>query len=176
LLSSIIYTINLPVVRPRSCRVIYYFDTPALGRRHQSFSRVISLCYCVVCAVRLQFKIFWQGYIKKNKKNLRFPRRVYRRSYRCLLPTESPTDLHTSRGARMSDTCPSTQIPMELPMSNTNGITDGFTYILKRTHVWHVSICTNTDEFSNGSKSLVGFSNFFWCAFQLISDEITDRI
>jgi hypothetical protein len=41
LLLSIIYTINLPVVRPRSCRVIYYFDTPALGRRHQSFGRVI---------------------------------------------------------------------------------------------------------------------------------------
>jgi len=39
-LLSIIYTINLPVVRPRSCRVIYYFDTPALGRRHQSFGRV----------------------------------------------------------------------------------------------------------------------------------------
>ena len=41
LLLTIIYTINLPVVRPRSCRVIYYFDTPALGRRHQSFGRVI---------------------------------------------------------------------------------------------------------------------------------------
>jgi len=40
LLLSIIYTINLPVVRPRSYRVIYYFDTPALGRRHQSFGRV----------------------------------------------------------------------------------------------------------------------------------------
>ena len=36
----IIYTINLSVVRPRSCRVIYYFDTPVLGRRHQSFGRV----------------------------------------------------------------------------------------------------------------------------------------
>jgi len=41
LLLTIIYTINLPVVRPRSCRVIYYFDTPALGRRHQYFGRVI---------------------------------------------------------------------------------------------------------------------------------------
>ena len=40
LLLFIIYTINLPVVRPRSCWVIYYFDTPALGRRHQSFGRV----------------------------------------------------------------------------------------------------------------------------------------
>jgi hypothetical protein len=35
-----IYTINLSVVRPRSCRVIYYFDTPTLGKRHQSFGRV----------------------------------------------------------------------------------------------------------------------------------------
>jgi len=40
LLLTIIYTINLPVVRPRSCRVIYYFDTPPLGKRHQSFDRV----------------------------------------------------------------------------------------------------------------------------------------
>jgi len=40
LLLLIIYTINLPVVRPWSCHVIYYFNTPALRRRHQSFSRV----------------------------------------------------------------------------------------------------------------------------------------
>jgi len=25
------------MVQPRSCRVIYYFDTPTLGRRYQSF-------------------------------------------------------------------------------------------------------------------------------------------
>ena len=42
LLLSIIYIVNLPVVRPRSCRVIYYFDTPALGIIHQSFDRVTS--------------------------------------------------------------------------------------------------------------------------------------
>jgi len=41
LLLFIIYTINLPVVWPRSCRVIYYFDTPTLGKRHQSFGYVI---------------------------------------------------------------------------------------------------------------------------------------
>jgi len=40
LLVFIIYIVNLPVVRSRSCRIIYYFDTPALGRRHQSFGRV----------------------------------------------------------------------------------------------------------------------------------------
>ena len=28
------------MVRPQSCQVIYYFDTPTLGRRHQLFGRV----------------------------------------------------------------------------------------------------------------------------------------
>jgi hypothetical protein len=40
LLLFIIYIVHVPVVRPRSCRVIYYFDTPALGIRHQLFDRV----------------------------------------------------------------------------------------------------------------------------------------
>jgi hypothetical protein len=51
LLLTIIYTINLSVVRPRSCRVIYYFDTPALGRRHQSFGRVTQSNRCPRCEV-----------------------------------------------------------------------------------------------------------------------------
>jgi hypothetical protein len=38
----VVYTVKLPVVRSRSCRVIYYFDTPTLGRRHQTFDRVTS--------------------------------------------------------------------------------------------------------------------------------------
>jgi hypothetical protein len=199
---------------------------------------MVSPCSCVVCAVRLQFKILWQGYIKKNKKNLRFHRRtitrqyfteswekftglchfhrrthqrtitrryfteswkifmglchfhrrihrrtrsrryftesckkitglchhhrrVHRRLYRRQIPTESLTDLRTSRSAHMSDTCPSAQIPAALPTYNTDGITDGFTHIPKRTHVWHVSVCKNTD----GSKSLAGFLNFFGAHF-----------
>jgi len=40
LLLSIIYTINLFAVRPWPHWVIYYFDTPALGRRHQFFGHV----------------------------------------------------------------------------------------------------------------------------------------
>jgi hypothetical protein len=40
LLLFIIYIINLPVVRPRPCQVIYYFGTPILGRKHQLFDRV----------------------------------------------------------------------------------------------------------------------------------------
>jgi hypothetical protein len=33
------------MVRPQSCRVIYYFDTPTLGIRHQSFDRVSDIWY-----------------------------------------------------------------------------------------------------------------------------------
>ena len=40
LLLFIIYIVNLPVVQPRSCSVIYYFNTHSLGIRHQSFNRV----------------------------------------------------------------------------------------------------------------------------------------
>ena len=60
LLLFIIYTINLLVVWPRSCRVIYYFDTPALGRRHQSFDRV-SLTSIFLCFFfkKLFFKKFY---------------------------------------------------------------------------------------------------------------------
>jgi hypothetical protein len=47
----------------------------------------------------------------------------------------------------------------------TDGITDGLTHIPKRTHVRHVSVCTNTDGFSDGSKSLAGFSNIFGAHF-----------
>ena len=116
------------------------------------------LC-CVCCKIAIQD--FMTGLHKKNKKNLRFHRRVYRRTitrryftesckkitglchnhrqvyrqiyahpeahacltrvrlhkyqrlYRRKIPTESPTDLRTSRSARMSDTCPSAQIPTD---------------------------------------------------------------
>ena len=40
LLLFIIYIVHLPVVQPQSCRVIYYFNTPAFGIRHQLFDRV----------------------------------------------------------------------------------------------------------------------------------------
>ena len=36
----VIYIVDLLVDRPRSCRVIYYFDTSVLGIRHQLFDRV----------------------------------------------------------------------------------------------------------------------------------------
>jgi len=120
------------------------------------------LC-CVCCKIAIQD--FVKGLHKKNKKNLRFHRRVYRRTitrryftecckkitglchnhrrmyrrnitrryftesckkitglchchrrhYRRKIPTESHTDLRTSRSARMSDMCPSAQILTEFP-------------------------------------------------------------
>ena len=36
----VVYIVNLYMVRPRSCRDIYYLYTPTLGRRHQLIDRV----------------------------------------------------------------------------------------------------------------------------------------
>jgi len=158
---------------------------------------MVSPCYCVVCAVKLQFKILWQGYIEKNKKNFMFYRRhitrwyfteswkkftglchthrwLYRRTITrryftesckknygivphspTTLPTDhnpsvfhrelqknygivpqsptiyrqryrhpTPTDSHTSRSARMSDTCLSAQIPTDLRTSRSAHMCD----------------------------------------------------
>jgi hypothetical protein len=97
-----------------------------------------SPCYCVVCAVRLQFKIFWQGYIKKIWK-------IYGS------PTGIPTDYNPSVFYRelqnnLWDCATFTDgFPTAFPTANTDGITDGLSHILKRTHVWHVSVWVNTD-------------------------------
>jgi hypothetical protein len=67
------------VVRPRSYRVIYYFDTPALGRRHQSFGRVsavvgevilVDSCACIVIFIFHDTK-------KKRKEKQNFCLRQY---------------------------------------------------------------------------------------------------
>jgi hypothetical protein len=46
----VVYTVNLPVVRPRSCRVIYYFDTPTL-ETHQLFGRVNLDLPSAICTI-----------------------------------------------------------------------------------------------------------------------------
>jgi hypothetical protein len=45
------------VVRPRSCRVIYYCDTPALGIKHQLFDRVIDLLKLRSCKFNIIINI-----------------------------------------------------------------------------------------------------------------------
>jgi len=62
-------------------------------------------------------------------------------------PTDLPTDynpLKFHRGLQNNyGIVP--QSPTGLPTYNTDGITDEFKHITKGTHVWHVSVCTNTD-------------------------------
>jgi hypothetical protein len=63
---------------------------------------MVSPCYCVVCAVRLQFKILWQGYKKKftvsptgipTEYNPSVFHRELQKNYRIVLlsPTAFPT-------------------------------------------------------------------------------------
>jgi hypothetical protein len=95
--------------------------------------------------------------------------------------------------------------PTALPTSYTDGITNEFTHISKRTHVWHVSVCTHTDGFTDDQhrryhrwiyahpeahacltrvrlheyrriEKSGGIFELFLCAFQLISGGITDGI
>jgi len=52
----VIYIVDLPVVRPRSYRIIYYFDTPALGIRHQYFD-----CVTAPTLFRISYGIINRG-------------------------------------------------------------------------------------------------------------------
>jgi hypothetical protein len=61
---------------------------------------------------------------------------------------------------------------MDVLTSNTDRLTDGFTHIPKRTRVWHVFVCNNTDGFSGGSKTLAGFLNFFGAHFNQLPTKI----
>jgi hypothetical protein len=90
-------------------------------------------------------------------------RQVYRRSYRRTIPTESPTDWRTSRSACMSDTCPSAQIPTESPTA------------LRTSRSAHMCDTCPSARIPTDRKVWRDFRTFF-CAFQLISDEITDGI
>jgi len=128
-----------------------------------------------------------------------------------LSPTDLPTDKNLSEFHRELqnnyEIVPQspTSTPTVLPTYNTDRITDGFTHIPKRTHVWHVSVCTNTDGFTDVQYRQIyahpeahacltrvrldkyrwffrrieksgGIFKLFLCAFQLISDGITDGI
>jgi len=96
---------------------------------------MVNSCYCVVCAVSLQFKILWRGYTKKKEiltvsstgaptdYNPSVFHRELKKIYRIVpqSPTASPTyvtngvtdGLRTSRSARMSDACRSAQVPTD---------------------------------------------------------------
>ena len=72
-----------------------------------------------------------------------------------LSPTDLPTDknpsvFHRELQKNYGNVPQSpTGTPTALSTYNTDGITAGFTHIPKRIHVWHVSVCTNTDDFTD---------------------------
>ena len=135
---------------------------------------MVSPCYCVVCAVRLQFKILWQGYIKKYEKFKVSPTgtptdynpSVFHRELKNIygIMPLSPTD-HTRWYfiesckkiygiVPQSPTC----TPTDFPTDNT----DRFTHIPKPTHVRHVSAAqipmdwptSNTNGFTHIPKRI----------------------
>ena len=63
------------MVRPRSCRVIYYFDTPTLEIRHQLFDRVtlqsLPLNMCDQTLMQVQEKKEKNKKTKRNKSWIR---------------------------------------------------------------------------------------------------------
>ena len=74
ILLFVIYIVHLPVVRPRSCRVIYYFDTPAVGIRYQSFDRVrtqnwIMIFFIWMCSICFFKKYGWSIFVWKKQKH-----------------------------------------------------------------------------------------------------------
>ena len=162
---------------------------------------MVSPCYCVVCAVRLQFKIFWQCYIKKNKKNLRFHRRVYRQTITRRYFTESCKKIY--------GIVPHS--PTAFPTANTDGqyrrnhrrivahpeahacLTRVRLHEYRRLcrrqiptespTAYACLTCVRLHEYRwifrricRQMKKFGGIFELFWCAFQLIADGITDGI
>ena len=140
------------------------------------------LC-CVCCKIAIQD--FLRGLHKKNKKNLPFHRRTITRRYfteSCKKITgfchihrrlsdgfyDANTDgITDGLSARMSETCPCAhyrrnyrrQIPTALPTA----------------HAWLTRVRLHAYR-RNGRRNekFSGIFELFWCAFQLISDGITD--
>ena len=101
------------------------------------------LLLCCVCFLVCNSR-FFERVTYKNKKNLPFHRRIYRRTITRRYFTESCKKItgfcHIHRrlsdgfsdantdgitdglSARMSDTCPCARLPTELPTSNTDGL------------------------------------------------------
>ena len=142
------------------------------------------LC-CVCCKVTIQD--FFIGLHTKNKKNLPFHQRIYRRPITRRYFIESSkkftgfchihrrisdglSDAKYRRNnrrivARISDTCPSARIPTVLLTSITDGITDGS----------RMSDTCQSARYRRHFRRIEKFGGIFklfWCAFQLITDGI----
>jgi hypothetical protein len=148
---------------------------------------MVSSCYCVVCAVRLQFKILWQGYIK-NKKYWRFHRPVHRRNITRRYFTESwKIFTRLCHNHRRDITCryftESWKTFMGLCHNHrrsnrrlyrcklpTESLTN---YAHLEAHACQTRVRRHTYQ---RIEKFGGIFELFWCAYKLISDGITDRI
>ena len=99
---------NLPFHR-RIYRQIY---RRPITRRYftESCKKITWLCHVHRRSYRRNIT---RRYFTESCKTITGLCHLHRRCYRRPLPTESPTDLRTSRSARMCDTCPSTRIPTD---------------------------------------------------------------
>ena len=157
------------------------------------------LC-CVCCKIAIQD--FLRGLHEKNKKNLPFHQRIYRQNITRRYFTESCKKItgfcHNHRRIYRRN------ITRRYFTESCKKIT-GFCHIHRRiyrrhyrrtTHVWQVSVCSNTDGITDGphmsdtcpsARIPTAFPTefptdlkvwrdfwFFWCEFEFISDGITD--
>jgi hypothetical protein len=142
---------------------------------------MVSSCYRAACAVRLQFKILWQGYTQKLEKFTVSPtgtatdynpsvfHRELKNNYGSVpqSPTASPTDYNPSVFHRElkkhygSVPQSLTESPMMLPMYIIDGLTDGIPTSRSARMSDACPSCRSTNGFSDGSKSLAGFLKFF---------------
>jgi len=166
------------------------------------------LLLCCVCFLVCNSR-FFERVTYKNKKNLPFHRRIYRRTITRRYFTESCKKItgfcHIHRRIYrrpitrryFTESCKKItgfchihrRLSDGVSDANTDGITDG----IVRTHVWHVSVCTITDDITDVTyrrpahvwhvsrlhhhrrhfrriEKFGGIFELFWCAFQLISD------
>jgi hypothetical protein len=86
----------------RQTRTRWYFT--------ESCKKITGLCHF---HRRMYRRTRTRRYFKESCKTITVLCHNHRRFYRRKIPTESPTNLRTSRSACMSDTCPSTQIPTD---------------------------------------------------------------
>jgi len=149
------------------------------------FNGQLLLLCCMCCKIAIQD--FVTRLHKKNKKNLRFHRRVHRRPITRRYFTESWKQItgvyHNHRRPITRRYFTKSSKKLRECATITDGSADGFTEVYyrrthrrnthnpNRTHVRHVSVV----QMYRRIKKSGGIYEIFWCAYQLI-DGITDGI
>ena len=223
--SWMLFWLTKHVIKPNFYNVIIW------NMKYLFFFKGQPLLVCCVC-YKIAIQDFLRGLHEKNKKNLPFHRRIYRRNITRRYFTESCkkitgfchnhrriyrwniTRLYFTESCKkitgfchnhrriyrrnitrryFTESCKkitgfchhhrrnyrrTTHVWHVSVCTNTDGISDGIyrRHYRRTTHVWHVSVCTNTDDISDGitdGSKSLAGFSIFWCEFQLIADGIT---